>query len=150
MPGGAHLNHDAGFGPWPSVRAWCDDPTVRITTNRIPYVVRAAQPADAAAVRALVDAVYRHHLERVGTEPTPTTVDYDAAIAAGVVWVTRDGPDRHSPLAGVLVARDEPDQVLVENIAVTPTLQGSALGATLLHVAESLAGERRHAQVRAR
>jgi uncharacterized protein len=23
IPGGAHLNTDAGYGPWPAVEAWC-------------------------------------------------------------------------------------------------------------------------------
>jgi hypothetical protein len=23
IPGGAHLNTDAGYGPWPSVLDWC-------------------------------------------------------------------------------------------------------------------------------
>jgi predicted alpha/beta hydrolase family esterase len=31
VPGGRHLDLPAGYGPWPSVLAWCTDPTVRIT-----------------------------------------------------------------------------------------------------------------------
>jgi predicted alpha/beta hydrolase family esterase len=31
VPGGAHLDLPAGYGSWPSVLAWCADPTVRIT-----------------------------------------------------------------------------------------------------------------------
>lgn len=26
IPGGGHLNSDAGYGPWPAVEAWCLDP----------------------------------------------------------------------------------------------------------------------------
>lgn len=148
MPGGAHLNHDAGFGTWPSVLAWCDDPTVRVTTNRSPYVVRAAQPSDAAAVCALVDAAYRHYIERIGTKPMPMTVDYDAAVADGAVWVAREGIGPDGALAGVLVVRHGPGHLLVENVAVDPARQGGGLGSTLLHVAESLAGERRYGEVR--
>ncbi len=29
VTGGGHLNHEAGYGPWPAVRAWCEDPSVR-------------------------------------------------------------------------------------------------------------------------
>jgi predicted alpha/beta hydrolase family esterase len=29
--GGAHLNPDSGYGPWPSMLAWCLDPATRIT-----------------------------------------------------------------------------------------------------------------------
>ncbi|NBM16461.1 alpha/beta hydrolase [Streptomyces sp. GC420] len=31
VPGGAHLDLEAGYGPWPSVLAWCLDPSVRVT-----------------------------------------------------------------------------------------------------------------------
>jgi predicted alpha/beta hydrolase family esterase len=30
IPGGAHLDLDAGYGPWPSVLDWCLDPEVRL------------------------------------------------------------------------------------------------------------------------
>ncbi|MFI9587654.1 RBBP9/YdeN family alpha/beta hydrolase [Streptomyces sp. NPDC052236] len=33
VPGGAHLDLDAGYGPWPAVLAWCLDPSVRIVGN---------------------------------------------------------------------------------------------------------------------
>ncbi|MFG2818204.1 RBBP9/YdeN family alpha/beta hydrolase [Kitasatospora sp. NPDC048365] len=31
VPGGAHLNPDSGYGPWPALLAWCLDPPVRVT-----------------------------------------------------------------------------------------------------------------------
>lgn len=31
VPGGQHLDLPAGYGSWPSVHAWCTDPSVRIT-----------------------------------------------------------------------------------------------------------------------
>ena len=33
VPGGRHLDLPAGYGSWPSVLAWCTDPTVRITAR---------------------------------------------------------------------------------------------------------------------
>ncbi|MZE56388.1 hydrolase [Streptomyces sp. SID5770] len=30
VPGGAHLNPDNGYGDWPSVLEWCEDPSVRV------------------------------------------------------------------------------------------------------------------------
>ncbi len=35
IPGGAHLNTAAGYGHWPSVTAWCLDPTSPIVARRI-------------------------------------------------------------------------------------------------------------------
>jgi hypothetical protein len=31
VPGGQHLNPDAGYGTWPSILEWCRDPRVRLT-----------------------------------------------------------------------------------------------------------------------
>ncbi|MER5965148.1 alpha/beta hydrolase [Streptomyces sp. NPDC002057] len=30
VPGGAHLSPDSGYGEWPSLLKWCEDPAVRI------------------------------------------------------------------------------------------------------------------------
>lgn len=35
IPGGAHLNTDAGYGPWPAVREWVDDRQARLGANHI-------------------------------------------------------------------------------------------------------------------
>lgn len=34
IPGGAHLNTDAGYGAWPAVRDWVRDKHTRMVTNR--------------------------------------------------------------------------------------------------------------------
>ena len=34
IPGGAHLDSDAGYGPWPAVRGWVADRHTRMVTNR--------------------------------------------------------------------------------------------------------------------
>lgn len=33
IPGGGHLDLPAGYGSWPSVLAWCTDPSVRLTAR---------------------------------------------------------------------------------------------------------------------
>ncbi|MGW6905821.1 RBBP9/YdeN family alpha/beta hydrolase [Streptomyces sp. NPDC054940] len=34
LPGAAHLDLDAGYGPWPAVLEWCLDPAVRLTARQ--------------------------------------------------------------------------------------------------------------------
>ncbi|MGW4162919.1 RBBP9/YdeN family alpha/beta hydrolase [Streptomyces sp. NPDC004788] len=34
VPGGAHLDLDAGYGAWPDVLAWCENPQARVGGNR--------------------------------------------------------------------------------------------------------------------
>lgn len=45
VPGGQHLNTDAGYGPWPAVLDWVLDPGVRIT-GRTSRSGSAQPPAD--------------------------------------------------------------------------------------------------------
>jgi uncharacterized protein len=33
VPDGGHLDPDSGYGPWPSILAWCQDPATRIAPN---------------------------------------------------------------------------------------------------------------------
>jgi uncharacterized protein len=33
IPGAAHIGPLDGYGPWPSLEAWCLDPTVRLRPN---------------------------------------------------------------------------------------------------------------------
>ncbi|QIN80668.1 GNAT family N-acetyltransferase [Rubrobacter marinus] len=63
--------------------------------------------------------------------------DYAALIRAGEVYVLVDG----SVVAGVLVLRPLEDAVLVENVAVRPSYQGSGLGRELMRFAEEFAHE---------
>lgn len=34
VPGGAHLTPDSGYGPWPSVLEWAENPATRLRANR--------------------------------------------------------------------------------------------------------------------
>ena len=34
IPGGGHLDGDAGYGAWPAVREWVEDRHARMVTNR--------------------------------------------------------------------------------------------------------------------
>jgi GNAT superfamily N-acetyltransferase len=96
-----------------------------------PRIVPAAA-GDARAVAACVRAAYAHYVERIGREPAPMTADYDALIAAGEVWVIRAG----AGVAGVLVLRQQPPALIVDNVAVSPGHQGRGLGRALMEFAE--------------
>ncbi|MFJ3769452.1 RBBP9/YdeN family alpha/beta hydrolase [Streptomyces sp. NPDC090082] len=36
VPDGGHLNPDSGYGEWPSLLEWCEDPAVRVRENGAP------------------------------------------------------------------------------------------------------------------
>ena len=102
-------------------------------------MIRPAEPADRAAVEAIVHAAYEKYLERIGKPPGPMLDDYGKLIAEGVVSVEAEP---NGAVAALVVLLPETDHLLLDNIAVHPDRQGSGLGRQLMTFAESEA--RRH------
>jgi ribosomal protein S18 acetylase RimI-like enzyme len=97
--------------------------------------IRPARIQEAGAVRTLVREAYARYVGRIGREPAPMLVDYEAAILAGEAWVLVEGEET----SGVLVMRPENDHLFVETVAVRPDRQGSGLGRKLMAFAEEAA-----------
>jgi ribosomal protein S18 acetylase RimI-like enzyme len=108
-----------------------------------PGPIRLAEPRDAAAVRALVQRAYDHYVPRIGLRPAPMDADYEELTRQGLVHVAES-----TGLAGVLVLRAEPDHLLIENVAVEPSRQGSGIGKALMRFAEQVADRLQVAEVR--
>ncbi|MEV5963278.1 GNAT family N-acetyltransferase [Kribbella sp. NPDC051952] len=101
-------------------------------------MIRPATEDDAAAVTAIARAAFEHYIPRIGVPPIPMLLDYPAAIRSGVVWVAIDD----QTVAGFVLLEDEPDALLLDVIAVSPTNQGRGVGAQLLAFAETEARAR--------
>ena len=93
---------------------------------------------EAGVVTACVREAYAKYVRRIGREPAPMLVDYEAAILAGEAWVLVEGDDT----SGVLVMQQEKDHLFVETVAVRPDRQGSGLGRRLMTFAEEAARDR--------
>ena len=100
--------------------------------------IRPALAADAARVRAIVDAAYRPYIPRIGKPPGPMLDDYPARIAACQVWVLEDARE----ISGVLVLEETADSFFLDNIAVAPDRHGEGHGRALLIFAEQEAARR--------
>ena len=90
--------------------------------------LRLAQPDEEEAVRRLVRTCYAHYVPRIGREPMPMTDDYRVRIAAGEAWLLLREADQ--ALIGVLVLVDEPDALLLDNVAIAGEGRGRALAAS--------------------
>ncbi len=100
-------------------------------------VVRRADASDVGALAALAREAYEVYVPRIGRPPAPMTADYAEAVRTGLTWAAvRDGV-----LVGLLVLVVRPDHLLLENVAVLPSAQGSGVGARLLAFAEEQARE---------
>jgi GNAT superfamily N-acetyltransferase len=96
-------------------------------------MIRPATPADAEAVRAVVDASYGHYVARIGKSPGPMLDDYVRRIADGQAWVL----EHDGRIVGTLVLAPEAGGLLLDNIAVLPDSQGKGFGRILIGFAET-------------
>jgi ribosomal protein S18 acetylase RimI-like enzyme len=84
-------------------------------------------------VAALVDAAYRHYIERIDTPPGPMTEDYAQVIRERQVTVVEED----SQILGVVVLGPTNEGFAIDNVAVRPSYQGKGLGRALLQFAEA-------------
>jgi ribosomal protein S18 acetylase RimI-like enzyme len=101
-------------------------------------IIRPAEIQEAGTVTMLVREAYAKYVGRIGREPAPMLVDYEAAILAGEAWVLVEGDET----SGVLVMRPDNDHLFVETVAVRPDRQGSGLGRRLMAFVEEAARDR--------
>ncbi len=97
-------------------------------------MIRLAQPADQAAVEAIVNAAYSPYVARIGKPPGPMLDDYRALIEAGAVSILEDAG---RAAAAIIVLIPKLDHLLLDNIAVRPDRQGQGYGRALIGFAES-------------
>ena len=106
--------------------------------------LRTAAPADAAAIRDLTRAAYAKWVPVIGREPKPMGADYEAAVREHRFDLLHVAGE----LAALIETVDEGDQLLIENVAVSPGHQGQGLGRRLLAHAEGLAVAQGYARIR--
>jgi ribosomal protein S18 acetylase RimI-like enzyme len=97
--------------------------------------LRTADEGDVDAIRTLTRDAYSKWVAVIGREPLPMRIDYAAAIKKhrfDLLYVD-------SCLAAVIETVPEGDFLLIENVAIAPTLQGRGFGKRLLKHAEELA-----------
>jgi GNAT superfamily N-acetyltransferase len=95
-------------------------------------VIRRAELADVAALRAVARAAYQRYVQRIGRPPAPMTADYDLLVRSGHAWIAAE----HGRVVGLAVLVPRPGHLLLENVAVMPAAQGRGIGARLLALAD--------------
>ena len=101
------------------------------------HIIRRAGPQDAPAVDALTQAAYAKWVPLLGRKPMPMLADYTKAVVDHRIdLVEIDGE-----LAALIELDQQPDHLLIVNLAAHPDYQGRGLGRFLLAHAEAVAGE---------
>ena len=71
--------------------AGCDPTTMAILTRTASsgtsLGIRYAVPVDLVSVEAVVQAAYRHYIDRIGVRPRPMDVDYAELMRRGCLFV---------------------------------------------------------------
>ncbi len=106
--------------------------------------IRPATAADVPAISRIVEAAYAPYVPRIGRKPAPMLDDHAARVRDGQAWVFVAG----GAVAGMAVLLDEPDHLLLDNIAVDAAHRGTGIGRALMEFTEAEAARRGHAEVR--
>jgi ribosomal protein S18 acetylase RimI-like enzyme len=94
--------------------------------------VRRASLTDVPALYLVSHEAYLHYVPRIGRMPAPMTADYSAAVRSGQAWVAETGRE----VVALIVLVEYQGYLLIENIAVLPSMQGRGIGSRLLVLAE--------------
>ncbi|CDX57770.1 GCN5-related N-acetyltransferase [Mesorhizobium plurifarium] len=98
---------------------------------------RAAEAADAVAIRDIVRAAYAKWVPVIGREPLPMRADYEKAVAEHPF----DLAIAQDRIVGMLETMLADDHLWIENVCVAPDAQGRGIGRLLLQRAEHKARE---------
>lgn len=105
---------------------------------------RAAEAADAVAIRDVVHAAYAKWVPMIGREPLPMRADYEKAVAEHPF----DLAVAQDRIVGMLETMLADDHLWIENVCVAPDAQGRGIGRLLLERAEHKAREARRDELR--
>jgi ribosomal protein S18 acetylase RimI-like enzyme len=92
----------------------------------------------------LTRAAYARWAKLIGREPKPMLADYDNAVRRHLIDLLYASGE----LVALIEMIQEPDHLLIENLAVSPACQGRGYGRTLMAHAEQLAASLGYGQVR--
>lgn len=97
--------------------------------------LRRATLADAKTISDLTRSAYAKWVPLIGREPLPMTVNYERAVIDH--WI--DLYESNGAAVALVEVVPHAQHLLIENIAVSPDMQGKGIGELLLDHAENIA-----------
>ncbi|MBN2334606.1 GNAT family N-acetyltransferase [Candidatus Bathyarchaeota archaeon] len=107
-------------------------------------IIREAVIDDLARVEEIVEKSYSKYVERIGKPPAPMKDDYRKLIEEKRVYVL----DVEGVVQGVLVLIPQKTHMLLDNVAVHPSIQSRGYGGKLMQFAEDHATVMGYSEIR--
>lgn len=98
--------------------------------------IRPANPADLAAVQAIIEAAYAQYVPLIGRRPAPMEADHAAHIAAGQTHLAESAD---GALLGLIVFYPQDGAMHLDTVAVDPAAIGKGIGKALIAHCEAMA-----------
>ncbi len=103
--------------------------------------LRPAEADDSTWMTECAKAAYSQYISVMGRRPAPMDADFARHIANGEAWIwlgagLQDEPERASERLGYAILLIDADCLLIENIAVLPSVQGQGEGRKLMAACE--------------
>lgn len=97
--------------------------------------IRIAESEDVRAIETITRQAYSKWVEKIGRDPLPMTVDYEARVSDHRFDLIEFG----HVIVGLIETVQKVDHLLIENVAVLPEFQKRGVGRRLLDHAEQIA-----------
>ena len=97
--------------------------------------IRTAESEDVRVIETITHQAYSKWVQRIGREPLPMTVDYEARVSDHRFDLIEIGHE----VVGLIETVPKVDYLLIENVAVLPEFQKQGIGRRLLDHAEQIA-----------
>lgn len=102
-------------------------------------MIRQANAKDEPEIRNCAEQAYARYVPLIGQKPAPMVADFKVQIAAGNVYVAIDD---EGGFQGFIVFYPSDEHILLENVAVLPSVAGRGIGKALIFFCENEARQR--------
>ncbi len=94
--------------------------------------IRLANSGDLISIKSIAEAAYAKYTVRIGRKPAPMVADFQKLIKQRYMYVFI----YNGEVAGFVVFYPSGDHMHLENIAISPELQGKGIGLQLIEFVE--------------
>lgn len=105
--------------------------------------IRRAEAADVPGIEVIVKDAYSKYIERLGRTPAPMETDYYNLPDTQGIFVY----EIERNVVGAIILVQAVDSLRVDNVVISPSVQGKGFGGVLMQFAEQMAVSKGHTAI---